>query len=219
MKKLGMSATALAAVMLLNGCATMPPGPTVTAIPPQGKPFEVFQQEKDYCKGVAQREVAGQAEAANDRAVGSTLVGAALGAGLGAAAGGGRGAGIGAAAGGTAGTMVGASGSEHAERSIQQRYDSAYTECMIAKGNSVQGHAAVTIVHPVYAPPPPTVIYTSPPAGYAPPPGAVPAPTPQGGYAPPAGAVPAPASPPASQGGYAPPAGAVAPPANQPAPQ
>jgi uncharacterized protein YcfJ len=198
MKKLGLTATGLAAVMLLNGCATMPPGPSVTAIPPQGKPFELFQQEKDYCKAVAQREVAGQAETANDRAVGTAVGGAAIGAALGAVAGGGRGAAVGAAAGGTAGTLVGASGSAHGEYSIQRRYDNAYTECMIAKGNSVQGHAAVTVVHPVYAPPP-AVIYTPPPAGYAPPPGAVPAPAPQGGYAPPPGAVAPPANLPPPQ--------------------
>lgn len=198
MNKVGLTAAGLAAVMVLNGCAQTPLGPMVQVVPPAGKPFEAFQADKAYCKDYAKSEVAGQAENANDRAVGTALLGAALGAGVGAVAGGGRGAAVGAAAGGGAGTLIGASNSEHGEHAIQHQYDNAFAQCMTAKGNIVQTHAAVTVIHPVYAPPP-TVVYSPPPTViYAPPPGAVAAP---------------------QQGGYAPPAGAVAPPANLPPPQ
>ncbi len=229
MKKAKLTTAGMAAALMLNGCASTPLGPTVQALPPPNKPFEVFEADNAACKDYARQAVAGQAESANDRAVGATLLGAALGAGLGAAAGGGRGAGIGAAAGGTVGTAVGANQSEHTQYSIQGQYNNAYAQCMTAKGDQVQQTIrTVTVVHPVYAPPtvvytpPPTVVYTSPP-GYAPPPGAVPAPPPgsyappAGGYAPPAGAVPAP-SPGGAPPAYAPPAGAVAPPANLPPP-
>jgi uncharacterized protein YcfJ len=192
MKKLGLTASGLAAVMLISGCATTPMGPTVRAMPPAGKPFEVFQADNAYCKDYARTEVAGQAEANNDRAVGTALLGAALGAGVGAVAGGGRGAAVGAAAGGGGGALIGASNSQHSEHGIQYQYDNAYAQCMSAKGNSVQGHATVTVVHPMYAPPP-TVVYTPPPVVYTAPPGAVPAPPPQTGYAPPPGAVAPPA--------------------------
>ncbi len=188
--------------------------------PAPNKPFEVFQADQASCKEYARQEVAGQADSANDRAVGATLLGAALGAGLGAAAGGGRGAGIGAAAGGTVGTAVGANSSSRTQYTIQEQYNNAYAQCMSAKGNQVQQPVvhSVTVVHPVYAPPPPavvytappTVVYTAPPSGYAPPPGAAYAPPPPG-YSAPAGAAPAANS-------YAPPAGALTPPANLPPP-
>jgi len=200
MKKLGLTAPGLIAALLVSGCASTPMGPTVRALPPAGKPFEVFQADNAYCKDYARSEVAGQADAANSNVVGGALVGAALGAGLGAVAGGGRGAAVGAAAGGTAGTLVGADKSAHGERGIQYQYDNAFAQCMTAKGNTVQGHAVVTVVHPAYAPPPTVVYTTPPPVVYAPPPGAVAAPQ-QQGYAPPPGAV----APPA---GYAPPPGA-----------
>jgi uncharacterized protein YcfJ len=195
MNKLGLTSAGLAAIMLISGCASTPMGPTVRALPPAGKSFEQFDAENSYCKEYARREVSGQAEAANEKAVGAALLGTAVGAGLGAAAGGGRGAGTGAAVGGTVGTAVGAGSSAQTQHSIQYQYDNAYAQCMVAKGNQLQ--QPVTVVHPAYTAP--AVIYTAPPPPvYTAPPGAVPAPPPQSGYAPPPGA--------------------VAPPPNQPAP-
>jgi len=179
----------LSGVLFLEGCAATPMGPTVQVMPGQNKPFDQFAQEQESCKQYATQQVGGQAENANERAVGTALLTTALGAGLGAAVGGGRGAGIGAGAGGVVGTAIGASGSQHTQGTIQQQYDNAFSQCMYAKGNQVVQPPAptVTIVHPqvIYAAPPPPVVYAPPPTViYAPPPGVV--------YAPPPGAVPMP---------------------------
>ncbi len=211
MKQLKAVALGISAVVLLEGCAAMPMGPTVQVMPAPNKPFEVFVADQTICKSYAEHQVSGQAEAANERAIGGTLIGSALGAGLGAALGGGRGAGVGAAAGGLMGTAVGGSNSQHAQGSIQEQYDNAYAQCMYAKGNQVAqpvqpqppvvvvpGAAVVypTAPAPYYAPP--SVYSGSPPAtGYAPPPapGGYSQP-PAGGYAPPPGAYSAPPPPP-----------------------
>ncbi|WP_241911595.1 glycine zipper family protein [Telmatospirillum siberiense] len=156
-------------------------------MPANNKPFDVFAQEQATCKQYATQQVSGQAEEANQRAVGAGLLTTALGAGLGAAVGGGKGAGVGAAGGAVVGSAIGASGSNHTQSTIQQQYDNAYSQCMYAKGNQVVQPPAPVVVHPtvIYAAPPPPVVYAPPPAViYAPPPGVV--------YAPPPGAVPAP---------------------------
>lgn len=196
----------LAAVLLLGGCAATPMGPTVQVMPAPNKPFEVFQAEQASCKQYAADQVNGQAEAANNTAIGTTLLGSALGAGLGAAVGGGHGAAVGAAAGGVMGTAVGASNSQRGGMSIQQQYNNAYSQCMYAKGNQVaqpQPHYVVVQPPPVVYTPPP-VVYTQPPVVYAPPPGYAPAPgyaPPPAGYAPPPGAaaMPPPPPPPGAQ--------------------
>ena len=100
--------------------------------------------------------VAGQAQNANNRAVGAAAIGTVLGAGLGAAIGGGRGAAIGAGSGAIAGTGLGMGGSSNEQYGIQQQYDNAFAQCMYAKGNMVPGYGPMM----VNAPPPP------PPPGY-----------------------------------------------------
>jgi uncharacterized protein YcfJ len=202
MKIVNSVAVGVSAAFLLQACAATPMGPTVRVMPPQGKPFEQFQADDSACRGFASSQVSGQADAANNKAVGAAVLGAALGAGIGAAAGGGRGAGIGAASGGAFGTMVGTDASAHEQHSIQWQYNTAYSQCMASKGNQVEQPVVVhpvTVVQPgvVYAPPP-AVVYTQPPQYYVAPPNAVPAPAPQS-YAPPPGAVPAPPPPPAGQ--------------------
>jgi hypothetical protein len=173
------AATLLAATALsLAACATTPMGPTVNVLPGPNKPFDQFQADVASCKSYAESQVAGQAEAANNQAVGTAVVGTLLGAGLGAAVGGGRGAAIGAGAGAVGGTAIGANGSERGEYAIQRRYNNAYSQCMYGHGNQVPGYAATPVyvpVAPVYAAPPPA--YPPPPPGYAPPP--------PPGYAPP----------------------------------
>ena len=172
-KSLALCGTAL----MLSACASTPMGPTVRALPAQGKPFEQFQMEQASCKQYAADQVRGQAESANSQGLLEGLAGTALGAGLGAAVGGGQGAAIGAAAGAVAGTAVGSSTSSQQHKGIQQQYNDAYVQCMVAKGNQVQQPV-------VYAPPQTTVIYTQP----APPPTVV--------YAPPPTVVYVPAPPP-----------------------
>jgi hypothetical protein len=174
----------LSTILLLEGCAATPMGPTVQVMPAPNKPFDVFANEQAGCKQYASQQVSGQADEANEKAVGTALLTTALGAGLGAAVGGGRGAGVGAATGGVVGGAIGASGSQHTQGSIQQQYNNAYAQCMYAKGNQVV-QPPVTVVHPavIYAAPPPVVYAPPPPVVYGPPPGTVyaaPPPPPQG---------------------------------------
>ena len=147
-------------------------GPTAQDLPPQGKPFEQFQAEDASCRQFADGQVRGQAEEANSTGLLEGIGGTALGAGLGAAIGGGRGAAIGAASGAVAGTAVGASTSSRQQGGIQQQYNNAYVQCMVAKGNQAP--------QPVARPPRPTVVYQAPPAVIyqAPPPAVVYAPAP-----------------------------------------
>ena len=99
--------------------------------------------------------VAGQAQNANNRAVGAAAIGTVLGAGLGAAIGGGRGAAIGAGSGAIAGTGVGMGGSSNEQYGIQQQYDNAFAQCMYAKGNMVPGYGPMMVNAPPPPPPPP----------------------------------------------------------------
>jgi len=164
--KLRAIALVAAAATALSGCVTQPMGPTIPANPGPNKSFEAFQQDEQVCEGYANQRTAGQADAANNRALGSALLGTALGAGLGAAVGGGRGAGIGAASGAVVGTAVGSNQSAHAQWSLQQRYNIAYGECMTGHGDSVPpgayppGYYGPPPRPPYYPPPPP------PPPGY-----------------------------------------------------
>lgn len=103
-----------------------------------------YAQTDAYCRSQA----AGQAgqiqnQAANNQ-VGSTLLGAGLGAALGAAVGGGRGAAIGAASGAVVGTGAGAANAANADAYAQQSYSNTYWSCMSSYGYGPQS-----------APPPP----------------------------------------------------------------
>lgn len=141
--------TALAAG--LAGCVTPPMGPTIPVMPGRSKSLDAFQADESVCEGYASQRTAGQAEAANNTAIGEGVLGTALGAGLGAAVGGGRGAAIGAASGAVVGTAVGANTSAGAQYTLQHRYNMAYAQCMTTKGNRV----ARPPRPPMYPPPPP----------------------------------------------------------------
>jgi uncharacterized protein YcfJ len=134
-----LSAVMIAPLLLLDGCAQTPMGPTVAVMPAPGKPFDVFQTDQAVCKQFADSQVAGGAQAANNQQVGTAVLGTVLGAGLGAAIGGGRGAAIGAASGALGGTAIGAGPASQANMSLQQRYDIAYAQCMYTRGNQVPG--------------------------------------------------------------------------------
>jgi hypothetical protein len=156
MRSLRLSTAILAPALLLSACASEPLGPTVAVMPAPNKPFDVFQSDQAVCKQFAFSQTQGGAQQANNRQVGTALVGTLLGAGLGAAIGGGRGAAIGAGAGALGGTAVGAGPSQRAQYTLQEQYDLAYSQCMYAHGNQVPGY------QPPPGPPPP------PPPGYAP---------------------------------------------------
>jgi len=161
------SAAAIAALLLLDGCATQPMGPTIAVMPAPGKPFARFQQEQATCQAFAQQQTAGGAQQANNQQVLTGVLGTALGAGLGAAVGGGRGAAIGAGAGAIGGTAVGAGPAQYAQMSLQQRFDTAFAQCMYSYGNQVPGFSAGPAGYGPPSGPPPG--YYGPPSG--PPPG------------------------------------------------
>jgi hypothetical protein len=168
MKLRTMTGLGLASAILLQGCAVTPSGPMVQVLPGPGKPFEQFAQDQAICRQYATDQTAGQAEQANQRAVGGAVLGTVLGAGLGAAVGGGYGAGIGAASGAAVGTGIGANGSAAAAGGIQGQYDNAYVSCMLSKGNHLPAPP------PVYVQPSPYVVRPAPyvvQPGYPPPPG------------------------------------------------
>jgi hypothetical protein len=134
--------------LLLSGCAQTPMGPTVQVMPGPGKSFDAFQFDQAGCRQFAEQSVGGQAQNANNRAVGAAALTTVLGAGLGAAIGGGRGAGIGAAGGALGGTGIGAATSSNQQLSIQQQYDNAFAQCMFAKGNMVPGFGPMMVQTP-----------------------------------------------------------------------
>jgi len=138
-------------------------GPTVLVLPTQKKAFETFQAEQATCKYYADSQVSGQAERANSTGLLQGIGATALGAGLGAAIDGGHGAAVGAAMGATAGTVVGAGTSSQQGRSIQQQYDDAYVQCMVAKGNLLPRPVVPQQTVIYQSAPPPTVIVTEPP--------------------------------------------------------
>jgi hypothetical protein len=137
---------AVTGTVLLAGCVVGPPsGPTVMALPAQGKSFESFQTEDVYCRQTAALDSGAARTTANaqNNAVGSAVVGTALGAAAGAAIGAaagnvGAGAAIGAGTGLLVGSSAGAGQAAGGGYYAQQQYDTAYTQCMYAYGNTVQ---------------------------------------------------------------------------------
>ncbi|WP_322014335.1 glycine zipper family protein [Paraburkholderia sp. J12] len=159
----------------LTGCAVVPPtGPSVVALPPNGKPLAQFQQEDYACRdyafrsdGAAQASSQGGMQSGVGSSAIGTLGGAAAGALLGAAAGNaGVGAAIGAGTGLLLGSAVGANNASVSSASLQASYDAAYAQCMASKGNRISQPAVYSTV-PAYAAPP--VVY-APPMVYGPPP-------------------------------------------------
>lgn len=139
----GLVAMGVGSILALSGCATTPEGPDVMALPPPGKDFAVFQQDDMTCRDFAAQRTQSPGSAESDSALTSTGIGAAVGTGIGALIGSlGGGFGTGAVIGGAAGLLgggaIGASAAESSGATAQQRYDIAYTQCMYARGNSVQ---------------------------------------------------------------------------------
>jgi hypothetical protein len=153
----------LVAAALLAGCASVPTGPDVMALPGTGKSFDEFRVDDMTCRDFAYRQIGGQAgeEAANNAAVRNAAIGTAVGAVAGAVIGGRDAAGIGAGTGLIIGSISGTEASRSGTYGSQRRYDMAYTQCMYAKGHRVPVSGHYTPTAPV--PPPP-------PAGSPPPP-------------------------------------------------
>ena len=160
----------LLSALALSACTVAPPsGPSVVAMPGQGKSWPQFQQDDAYCKSYAQAQMPDAAQTAQasqqnsaGTAVAGTLIGAAAGAALGALGGNaGAGAAVGAGVGLAGGASVAGNQSQAAADSLQSRYDVAYAQCMVGHGESIQQPGG-----PAYAPPP--GYYAAPPP---PPPG------------------------------------------------
>ncbi len=172
-----------AAVLGLTACVTVPTGPSNAALPGSRKTFEEFQADDARCRQYASAQIGGTSatDNANQSAVASAIVGTAIGAAAGAAIGGNSaGAGVGAGVGLLAGSAAGAGAAQTSYYATQQRYDTAYSQCMYAAGNRVAltGHFARQYrQHSAPAYPPPNA---PPPRDYAPPdyrpPGSIPPP-------------------------------------------
>jgi hypothetical protein len=168
------------AVITVSGCATMPPGPSVTVMPAPGKPFEEFQMDDAACRQWAENQSGWNAnETVNQNLASGAAIGTVVGTGLGAVIGSASGnVGAGAAIGAASGLALGTAGASEPARAagyeVQRRYDIAYQQCMYSKGNQVPG-----VVHRSrreYLPPPPPPDYAPGPPdsypsnGYPPPP-------------------------------------------------
>ncbi|WFP50213.1 hypothetical protein PL263_19225 [Methylomonas sp. EFPC3] len=149
-------------VLLSGGCAHLPSGPSVMALPGSGMTFEQFRQDDYLCQQYAGGQVgATPNQASADSQIGSAAVGTAVGAAAGAALGGGGGAAIGAGTGLMAGTIAGSGEARRAGYATQQNYDNAYVQCMYGKGHKVPVSAEFSDqspaqrVTPARIPPPP----------------------------------------------------------------
>ena len=169
----------IAAGMLLAGCATLPPGPSVMVLPGNGKDFEAFRLDDAVCRQWALQQIGTTPQqAATNAAVSSAAVGTVLGAAGGAAVGAAygdpaTGAAVGSGVGLLGGSAAGSNQAAGAQWSLQRRYDVAYMQCMYTKGNQIPVPASAhrppshTQQHPS-APPPADI--PAPPAGSPPPP-------------------------------------------------
>jgi len=160
----------LPALLLLGGCAVVPTGPNVMALPGAGRNFEEFRADDLSCRDFAFQQIGGNAreQAANNAAISSAAIGTAVGAVAGAVIGGRNGAGVGAGMGMLVGSASGAEASRSSVYGSQRHYDIAYVQCMYAKGHRVPVNGSYTVgpstaTAPALAPPPP-------PPGSPPPP-------------------------------------------------
>lgn len=147
---------AAAGALLLSACAEMPVGPSVAVMPGPNKPFEVFVQEDQLCRGWAAHSIGLPGhDAAAQAMVGSTVAGAAIGAIAGAIAGGDRNVRAGAAMGTVVGAAAGSGQAASTSWQSQRRYDVAYQQCMYSKGNFVSSYPYGAYRYPATLPPAP----------------------------------------------------------------
>ncbi len=169
---------AVAAALILGGCASIPTGPSLMALPGSSKTFDQFRFDDAECQRYAFEQIGGTTaqQAANQSAVQSAAIGTVIGAVAGAAIDGHSGAGIGAGTGLIVGSIAGAESGQRSGYGTQRQYDSAYIQCMYARGHKVPVSAemarSLQQAPAVYSPPV-TVDGKSippPPSGNPPPP-------------------------------------------------
>lgn len=164
---------ALAAIALLLAMpAQAIDGPRVVMAPPAGKPPDLFAAEADFCRSEADSVTS--TEPQGPTIVSSAVVGTVLGAAVGSVFSSRRHdrTAAGAVTGLIVGTASGANRSAMNEANEQQRYDAAYEQCMLAKGNLSPRFVYRQAPPATYAaaPPPPPMRSTAPPPNTPPPP-------------------------------------------------
>ena len=133
------------AALAFAGCATVPTGPMLSALPGSTSTTVQFDADDVGCRGRAQAQFgvattqqANNAAAAN--VAGGALFGAAIGALFGAAVGdAGTGAAIGAGMGLLGGSAVAADMSGYSQAQLQRMYDGVYWQCMYDLGHRIPG--------------------------------------------------------------------------------
>lgn len=163
----GVFACLLGVLLSPAAWADRPEAPRVVVTPEPGKPPDLFAAEQDFCRSEA--EVGIESDAGNGSVLRSAVVGTVLGAAAGAVLSGRRhdNTGVGALAGLVLGAANGANRQSADDEYAQRRYDTAYEQCMLAKGNG-SPRVVYRQAAPRYVPPP-----SGMPPG-APPPRAVP---------------------------------------------
>jgi hypothetical protein len=163
--------TLAASLSAATGCVTLPNGPSVMVLPGSAMSFDQFRNDDAMCQQFAYSQVGGETanQASINSGVTSAVVGTALGAAAGAAFGGGSGAAIGAGAGLIGGGIVGTGTANSSGYASQQHYDTAYIQCMYAKGHQVpvSGQFSNNLPSP---PVMPAINIPPPPPGSPPPP-------------------------------------------------
>jgi outer membrane lipoprotein SlyB len=188
------------ALLVLAGCASLPSGPSVMALPGTNKSFDQFRSDETTCRNFASQAIGATSasNAAVDAGVRSAAVGTLVGAAAGAAIDGSQGAGVGAGMGLVVGSLAGASAADASWYGAQKRYDQSYVQCMYARGHRVPVAGSYVVRRttssnsstvPANATAPLTPVV--PAAGYVPPPGSPP-PIPDDIPPPPAGTPPPP---------------------------
>jgi len=162
-------------LLLLAGCASVPSGPSMMALPGSGKNFDQFRADDADCRIYARQQSGDANQAGVDAGVRSAAVGTVVGAVAGAAIGGHQGAGVGAGTGLVVGSLAGSGAAQSSTYGSQRVYDNTYVQCMYAKGHKVpvsgsfrQGQAPAPAPAPAASAPP--AGYYPPPPDYAPPP-------------------------------------------------
>lgn len=125
-------------LILVQGCVTVPSGPSVMALPGTGKSFEQFHYDDEQCLKYARARTGTTEQASVQSGVQSAAIGTAVGALAGAAiSGSSRGAGVGAGAGLLFGSVAGSDASRSSAHGTQRQFDNAYVQCMYAQGHRV----------------------------------------------------------------------------------
>jgi hypothetical protein len=207
----------VAAPLLLAACVTLPAGPSTMALPGTKKSWDQFQADDTSCRGYAASLAGTPGDVAAQAGVGSAVAGTVIGAAIGGLLGGGEGAAVGAGMGLFTGSVVGAGNAQVVGSATQQRYDSAYFQCMYGLGNRVPAPAGFVARSPAGS----TAVVGNgaPPNAAIPPPGTPPPSQLWSRGPPPNAATPPPGTPPPSElPSRAPPPNAATPPPNTPPP-